>query len=99
MFPNNGSTTLLVTNSTGANIDVNILAVPDEAGRTGTSAASLPLNNPSNSYEAVISDGLSVAFGPFRQSWWNQVSGNIGYVYVDFIAANNKIYCSLITAY
>lgn len=72
MFVNDGYCVLVVRNEgMMGNIEVTIVAVPDEAGRAVN-------------YVEDVAAGTERIFGPFRPAWWNQTTGNVGYVYVDF---------------
>lgn len=71
MFLNDGSCTLVVRNAAVGAKQVTIVAVPDEAGRAVN-------------YVKSVTAGTTEIFGPFRQAWWNQTTGNLGYVYVNF---------------
>jgi len=83
MFLNDGTSLLHIYNgAVGGDSEITIWAVPDEAARTGTSAASVALPNASIGYQVDMPNGQVRIFGPFRQAWWNQTSGNVGYVYV-----------------
>lgn len=79
MFLNNGSCFLVAVNTGAAVCAVNILAVPDQAGRTGTAVTP-------TGYFSVLAvtntPGSVKYFGPFRQAWWNQTTGDVGYVYL-----------------
>lgn len=77
MFFNNGSTLLLVRNR-NEDIDVNvtIIAVPDEAGRAVD-------------YPQTIQPLGTGLFGPYKQSWWNQTFVESGYIWFDVSTALN----------
>lgn len=72
MFDNDGSTVLVVKNTSGAAVTVTVLSVKDEAGRSGDLSISVPATT-----------GLAF-IGPLRQAWWNQTATDIGKVYVNF---------------
>lgn len=76
MFLNDGSSILQVTNGSMSDKTVTVISVPDEAGRTGNLAQ-------------VMAAGTTYIFGPFRQAWWNQTTGDVGYVYVNFSDATS----------
>jgi hypothetical protein len=77
-FLNDGSMVMQVDNTAGGGVlTVTVIAVPDEAGRTGTSTTP-------TGYSTTVAAGAQKIFGPFRQAWWNQTSVDVGYVYVNF---------------
>ena len=72
MFLNDGSSVLVVRNENDMDdVEVTIVAVPDEAGRAVD-------------YVETVEAGDEQIFGPLRPAWWNQTVGNVGFVYVDF---------------
>lgn len=80
-FLNDGSSVIYVINpSTGAPCTLSIVAVPDEAGRTGTDVTP-------TGYSRELAPGDTRFFGPYRQAWWNQTTVDTGYVYIDFTYA------------
>lgn len=77
MFLNDGSSLLYVRVLPDTPpCKIEIVAVPDEAGRTGDNAAP-------TGYEETVVSGETRLFGPFRQAWWNQTTVNIGYVHIN----------------
>jgi hypothetical protein len=79
MFLNDGSCMLNIINAQPATTGyaVSIMAVPDGAGRTGTTTTP-------TGYSFTVPANSEQYFGPFRQSWWNQTTGDVGYVYLTF---------------
>jgi hypothetical protein len=94
MFLNNGSCQLYVDNfnTPGSTISctVTILAVPDQAGRTGTTVTP-------TGYSTVLAPYSRQYFGPFRQSWWNQTTADVGYVYLTFSASSGDTLSNVAT--
>jgi hypothetical protein len=71
MFANDGRIVLLVDNASGGGVDVDVISVADEAGRT-------------QDISVTVAAGNQAAFGPFHSGWWNQSGTDAGNVYVNF---------------
>jgi hypothetical protein len=85
MFLNDGSSLIYISNPGAGPCVVTILAVPDEAGRTGTEpTVGQPATLPTG-YAVEVAAGATRIFGPFRQAWWNQTLVDVGYVYITFV--------------
>lgn len=76
MFDNDGRTVLLIRNASAGAVNVTVKSVADEAGRTGDIVMAVAAGNTS-------------AVSPLRPAWWNQRSGDIGKVHVDFDVATS----------
>src|SRR4051794_29844282 len=70
MFPNDGRTVLIVENPTAGALNITVVSVADQHGRTGDQVISIPATS-----KQVI--------GPLRQAIWNQFAADIGNVYVN----------------
>jgi len=97
MFLNDGTSLVHVYNGNAGVCTVTVYAVPDDAGRTGTSADAVALPNASIGYQYAMDPDEVRLFGPFKQAWWNQTSEDVGYVYINFaVAAGNGVVVKVI---
>lgn len=77
MVNNNGELLIYVRNAGGTTVNVTIVSVPDQAGRTGD-------------FVVGLAPGAFATFGPFEPAWWNQTSGaDLGKIYVNFASGTS----------
>lgn len=77
MIANDGKDSILISNGSGGDLDITIVAVPDESGRAEDMEITLPNNGVVN-------------IGPLDPRFWNQKTGSdAGKVYLDFSTGTN----------